>query len=344
MKKLLLVSHQLDFSGAPNALLSAARVLREMGCEIDLLPLAEGPLEAEFLALGVRRIRSTDFRGYNLVILNTAISARAANHIPEDVKFLIWLHESPLLFVHSDVPFMVSQAAERAIALLFPTEFTAQEWARYGSLRSDERPVFVCLAPVKVPDLAMGSGRGLAGPGYTKKPLRIITIDPVEFFRGHRVLALALQHLVSRGIDIHYTAAGASPSAIKALFPFLPSEQLNATDRIPRAQVLELLAQSDVYVSASAFATQNLGLCEATLLGIPSVVSDIPVHRAWSDKVGGAVALFPLNRWRVLSDRLSSVTRFLELQRRVSAAASDVAKAALAEARLQSTIRQLLSL
>jgi glycosyltransferase involved in cell wall biosynthesis len=344
MKKLLLVSHQLDFSGAPNALLSAAGVLCEMGYEIDLLPLAEGPLEAEFLSLGVRRIRSTNFRGYHLIILNTAVSARVAPHIPDDVKYLMWLHESPLLFVHSDIPFIVSKAAERAAALLFPTESTAQEWGRYGSLRSDEKLIFHCLAPVTIPSLTTEARLALAQQTVEMNPVRIITIDPVEYFRGHKVLARALQHMTARGVDVHYTAAGASPSTIRALFPFLQSDRLNATDRIPRAKILNYLAESHIYVSVSAFATQNLGLCEARLMGIPAVISDIPVHRSFCASVPGGVILSRLFDWKSIADGVEEIISNYEAWRLVSRNSLASCQKYLSSEKLKTVMRRCLTL
>jgi glycosyltransferase involved in cell wall biosynthesis len=293
MHKILLVSHQLDYSGAPNALLSSARVMREMGLDVDLLALADGPLELEFRSIGVPRIRDTSFLGYHWIILNTAVSARIAQHIPVQARYCLWIHESPSLFVHSDLPFIVAQAAKRAHGLIFPTESTAADWARFGALRSDSKRILSLLAPVSLPKglhrLVMEDPRlGL------DKMLRLVTIDPLEYFRGHRVIANAIQQLQLMGHDVHYTAVGASQSQTTPLFPMLRSDRIVVTDRVPRDVALRHLAQSHTYVSASTFATQNLGLCEASLLGIPSVVSDIPVHRAWADKMPGSVFTYPL--------------------------------------------------
>jgi glycosyltransferase involved in cell wall biosynthesis len=293
MKKLLLVSHQLDYSGAPNALLSAAAVLREMGNEVDLLPLAEGPLEAEFSAIGVRRIRATNFRGYDLIILNTAVSARVAHLIPGGEKYLIWLHESPLLFVHSDVPFIVSEAAEKATAILYPTENTGKEWSSYGPLRNEKLITFYCLAPVSLPD-ALADIRSLVPSVETPHPLKIITIDPFEYFRGYRTLAKAIKNIVDLGIDVHLTSVGSTTAQFKGLFNFLPPSRCAVFDRIPRSEVLKLLSSSDLYISNSSFATQNLGLCEASLVGLPSLATDIPVHRAWAKEMAGGTTLYRL--------------------------------------------------
>jgi glycosyltransferase involved in cell wall biosynthesis len=275
--------------------------MRDMGYEVHLLPLTEGPLESDFSALGVHCIRETNFTGFDLVILNTAVSARVVPNIPNGVKFLMWLHESPLLFVHSELPFIVAQAAKRAVGILFPTEATAQDWARYGPLRSDALAIFHSLAPVSIPPLSTEAKRLLTEPVTTICPLRIISIDPLEYFRGHRVLSRALEYLISKGIDVEYTAAGASPSAIRSLFSFLPNNRLIAPGRIPRIEVLECLARSHIYVSASAFATQNLGLCEAVLMGVPAVVSDIPVHRSFSASLPAAIKLTRLFDWRSIA-------------------------------------------
>ena len=112
MFSVLLVTHQLDFSGAPHALLSASRALKNKGLSIDLYSLNEGPLESEFLLIGVNRVRFVAFQNYDLVLLNTAVLAKFAASIPESVRYCLWIHESPNLFMHSDVPFWVCRAAK----------------------------------------------------------------------------------------------------------------------------------------------------------------------------------------------------------------------------------------
>jgi len=337
MRKVLLVSHQLDYSGAPNALLSSARVMRQMGLEIDLLALADGPLASEFKLIGVQIISHTNFLGYEWIILNTAVSARIALYIPDQAIYYLWIHESPLLFVHSDLPYFVAQAAKRASGLIFPSESTAADWARYGALRSEGKRVLNVVSPVALP---AGYERVMrdTSPEGSRTVLRLVSIDPVEFFRGHRVIANAIKHLHRLGHDVHYTAVGATESQVRALFPMLSADRLVATDRVPRTVALSHLAQSHIYLSASAFATQNLGLCEALLLGIPSVISDIPVHRIWAERLPSSVFTYPLFDDVLLSQQIHFVLRSYDEQLYLAKGGIHIAEDLLSERRFALTI------
>jgi glycosyltransferase involved in cell wall biosynthesis len=333
--KILLVSHQLDFSGAPNALLAAARVLIGTGAEVDLLSLAEGPLAADFESVGTRRVHSTNFLNYDLVVLNTVLSARLAFSIPKKVKYLLWIHESPILFTHSDIPFIVSKAASGAAAIIFPSDSTATEWARYGSLRPDRSHVFNLLSPVSLPpSLTRGTER-LRKYERGLTPFQIVTIDPVEYFRGHRTFGQSMQILSGQSLDFHYTAVGASREQIDSLFTSSERCRIVATGRVARSVVLEILSRSHLYISASAFATQNLGLCEASLLGIPAIVSDIPVHRAWAERMGGSVILSRLFEPEALARHILRVERSYENYRLVADDAKDLANDVLSDKRFE---------
>jgi len=342
--RILLVSHQLDFSGAPNALLGAARVLVREGVAVDLLTLSHGPLAAGFEEIGTRLITRTDFLGYDLVILNTVVTAKLAFSIPKTIRYLIWIHESPLLFIHSDIPYIVSRAAEKASALIFPTDSTAQEWARYSSMRQGRVHVFNTLCPVDLPSTFQTRNRTLIRSERTIKPLRVITIDPVEYFRGFRVLAQSIREVASEGLEISYTAVGATRQQVDSIFEGSGVVEVNATGRLPRTSVLELLQQSDLYVSTSAFATQNLGLCEATLLGVPSIASDIAVHRAWAEKMGGAVLLSGLFEPEELSCNIKRVAASYTAYQAIAQSAKVVARDILSDERFKYTLMQIIRL
>ncbi len=299
--RVLLVSHQLDFSGAPIALLAAAKVLLKLGHDVQLFAIVQGPLAKDFETAGVRLAPKLDTHDVDRVILNTSVCARLADVIQESVPFILWLHESPLLFLHSDLPYIVSKAAARARAIVFPSASVGVDWARYGSLRGNSTKCLYASAPVSISKANVNSCSALSS---LTKPIRMISIDPVESFRGHAVIADAIRILHAQGIDIHLTAVGASLPKIEKIFSMLSADRVLATDRVPREMVLRYLRQSHIYVSATSFATQNLGLCEASLAGIPAIVSDIPAHRNWAEKMGAGVQTYPLFSATELARRL----------------------------------------
>jgi hypothetical protein len=293
--KILLVSHQLDHSGAPNALLAAARCLRRLGYQLDLYSLADGPLELQFRELGVPRVAGVDPSKYALMFFNTAVTARFALSLQGKCKYVLWLHESPNLFVHSDVPFFVAQAAEAASALLFPSQSTAEEWAKFGSLRQRHCPIFSAHSPLNT-NLEIGWRSSEFDEPIKRPQITLLTIDPVEYFRGYGVLARALRIYTKPPASglVELIAVGANAERIAPLFAGLSKVIVQATDRIPKRQVIELMARSDLYLSNSSYATQNLGLCEAASIGIPALISDIPVHREFAARVPSSVVTYEL--------------------------------------------------
>jgi glycosyltransferase involved in cell wall biosynthesis len=343
MQSILLVSHQLDYSGAPRALLAAAKLILEMGFSVDLIALADGPMEQEFQNIGVRRIRSTDFKGYRLVVLNTAICAHIALRIPPEVKFALWIHESPYLFIHTDIPLVVCQAAATASAILFPTESTAAEWSHFGPLRFDRRSLYISLAPVEI---SVGSEVEEASFYSMKERVssfRIITIDPLEYFRGYKVLATALKLIYHQKLDLELVSVGVAKDQFKQIFAFMQESQVKPFTRIPRHCVLELLRSSDLYLSNSSFATQNLGMCEASIAGIPTLVSDIPVHRTWAERLPGSAWTYKLFDAVDLATKINLIIKNYRPIRELSMLNRETAKAFLSDKSLRLVISNILS-
>jgi glycosyltransferase involved in cell wall biosynthesis len=337
--RVLLVSHQLDFSGAPIALLAAAKVLLKQGHAVQLLAISQGPLAKDFEAAGVRIVPKLDCHDVDRIILNTSVCARLADVIQERVPFILWLHESPQLFLHSDLPYIVSKAAVRARAIIFPSPSVGVDWARYGSLRGSATKCLYARAPVSIPKENVNSCSALSS---LTTPIRIISIDPVESFRGHAVIADAIRILHAQGIDIHLTAVGASLAKIQEIFSMLSPDRVLATDRVPRDMVWRYLGGSHVYVSATSFATQNLGLCEASLSGIPAIVSDIPAHRNWAEEMGAGVQIYPLFSATELAKRLIFLKDNYHALKELAAASMSVAYELISHKRFAEVIQEAL--
>jgi glycosyltransferase involved in cell wall biosynthesis len=339
----LLVSHQLDYSGAPLALLEASKILLNLGFTVRLFPLSQGPLSREFEVAGVQVLSKLETHNVDRIVLNTSVCARLANLIYDRAQFILWIHESPLLFLHSDLPYIVSKAAERARAVLFPSLHVAGDWARYGPLRGDDNKFFYALSPVSILSSITDKGESQTTSTSSLLPLRIISIDPMENFRGHAVIADAIRMLHIQKMDVHLTLVGVSLLKAKELFPMLKPERIFATDRVPREQVVRYIEQSHVYVSATSFATQNLGLCEASISGIPSIVSDIDVHKSWAEKVGGGVQVYPLFSPAELAKKISAFHENYQEYRSLAHASAHLARKLTSEGRFAEVLKAALS-
>lgn len=104
-KNILLISHQMDLTGAPIALFSMARVLKANGYGVVIATLERGPLITKILDMDIPVIIHDDLRyislaegncwikQFSLVIINTVVLwyLLREQHLPSPVIW--WLHE-----------------------------------------------------------------------------------------------------------------------------------------------------------------------------------------------------------------------------------------------------------
>jgi len=128
--RVLLISHQLDYSGAPLALLELARVLQGLGHDVHLAALGPGPLGNEFLTHGVRPYQPRS-PAFDLYIANTVVSVPAALALaPSADSVLAWIHETGFFF-------RILRASPRDYSLdrvrfaAFPARFQLDEFAQW---------------------------------------------------------------------------------------------------------------------------------------------------------------------------------------------------------------------
>jgi len=130
---ILLVSHQLDYSGAPIALLELAKSLLRLKHSVSISSLQTGPLLTEFAKSGVIQFDSSKniSDDYDLIIANTALSVPPSlNFRKSSKKVLAWIHESEYFF-------QVLKASPKSFRLdelefaVFPSKFQIDEFSQW---------------------------------------------------------------------------------------------------------------------------------------------------------------------------------------------------------------------
>ena len=139
MKSVLLISHEMTYTGAPNSLLNMARLLRSKGWSVTVMTLVNGNFSREYLRHGFRvrwfdeGLSSESCRElsgkYDLVICNTVFCAKVVCRIQEHIKTILLIREAEnlpeiLKNCHIDEGYIrnaenvvcVSEYAERFIA------------------------------------------------------------------------------------------------------------------------------------------------------------------------------------------------------------------------------------
>lgn len=101
IRKILLISHEMTYTGAPRSLLNIACLLKKAGYEITVWTLQSGKFEREFSASGFNvSIMDTDsmaivhkIRAYDLAILNTFFCAKLVSVIQPEVRTILYIRE-----------------------------------------------------------------------------------------------------------------------------------------------------------------------------------------------------------------------------------------------------------
>ena len=108
--RILFITHQLSYSGAPLVLMDAIRIMKDDGYEPEVVSLMEGPLSAELERLGIIWRVQKDFLkdwksfyqglySYRAAVVNTLIPCQSVlllKHTP--IPTVWWLHETEDFF------------------------------------------------------------------------------------------------------------------------------------------------------------------------------------------------------------------------------------------------------
>lgn len=281
-KNALLVSHQLDYSGAPVALFQLAKVLIQNGWSIDLYSLhGDGPIAKDFEAIGSRLIKNQpleiQYQAYELVLFNTVVTTPLIPHLkPQNAKWILWIHESPYLAGFGWSPLVCFTNYQNINYLVFPSESCKDEWGGFINVNY----AHVIQSPVDIPDQITELS---INHQSIKKTFCII--DPRESYRNIEKIEAAILNYKEEAI-FNFVGTTPPPADIKKKLDSIKSIEVNYFGRIENNRALEILANSDIYMSATSMATQNRGLCEALTMNKQIYLSKIKAHEEMGNACG----------------------------------------------------------
>lgn len=99
-KKILLVSHEMSYTGAPRSLLNLAKILKESGMEVNVRTLENGDFQKEFekeriqVKVMPEVIKEDEVRQYNLIILNTFFTAHLVERLQKITRTILYIREA----------------------------------------------------------------------------------------------------------------------------------------------------------------------------------------------------------------------------------------------------------
>jgi len=253
---ILLVSHQLDYSGAPIALLRLAETLIEQGHFLSLASMQDGPLATEFIKLGTRQFNPSFASQYDIYFANTFFSIPLALKLsPNSDKVIAWIHESRNFFsmFGIDEQLYGLNQIKRAI---FPSNFMLDEYRD--------------LMP-------------LAELSQLRNLVSMDGITRTDNHKDHIAVTGNWQPIKNQAQLIELC----KQSKMNLCFNFIGAKKpLDVSDdnhnffgQVPQIEAQKIIAGSQGLISAAQSETQNLTAIEAILIGKPIMLSNIPAHQ-----------------------------------------------------------------
>jgi glycosyltransferase involved in cell wall biosynthesis len=270
--RILLVSHQLNRSGAPQALLDLGRAFRALGCHVSMASLNDGPLGDDFQKAGIVPANEAD-GPFDLCIANTVLTAGVVPDLKSTIPVVVmWIHESPTFYryypglAYSHIP------ADQVDYILGVADF------QVDALRQQFPGI-----PVRRFDNTFGGGpaRAKAAAAGPQTPLKICIVGSPEPRKGCYRLG-RMSDLGRPARQVQILLVGIEPDAVAGFMhpsQVPPDVYIQATGKIPHETVMHYLAFSDIYMALSEDDVKPLGVLEALSLQRPVIATDIPAHR-----------------------------------------------------------------
>lgn len=103
-KRILLVSHEMSYTGAPRSLLNIARILHEADKKVEIWTLKDGEFRQEFEREGFQIesfpeiISEESIREYEIIILNTFFNAYLIEKFQKITRTILYIREAHNIF------------------------------------------------------------------------------------------------------------------------------------------------------------------------------------------------------------------------------------------------------
>ena len=311
-KRIALISHVMARNGAPLALMSAAKILKEAGYELDVYTVVSGALVNDFKALGIPVVIDPIVHGmpfpdqpwyhdYDLIIANTAVLIGCFRKQLTDTPVLWWLHESASILEWSGVNAeCFSKVKMEGVKALAVSEVTIRDIHALAP----ELPINSTLT-LGIKDEFKGREKK-----EDKSPFVFMMCGSWEERKGQDIFLKAIGMLSEEERrKCEFLLVGGKGTVttpdyskeVESLSAALPEVKL--VERIPHEEVLALYEKVDAVVVPSREESLSMVAIEALMMGRPCIVSD-NVGVAADVREGGAGLIFSSGEVDELADKM----------------------------------------
>jgi glycosyltransferase involved in cell wall biosynthesis len=293
VKSALLVTHNLNYEGAPLFLLEYARALAKAnpGARLSVLSLREGALRAEFAATGATVIVSeraeASWREFDLVVANTlACHAAVTSAHRAGRATLLYIHESTTpAFFYRDCPAELP-AAHAALVQATRVSFLTESTRRYYDGIGDGsnyviNPGWIDLRGVATHRKANPREAVRAKLGLKPDELLVANVGTVCDRKGQHVFLRALELLAQRDPALagrcRFVMVGGRDTPYNALLRDELAELGRSNIEIVNetAHAFDFYGAADLFVCTSYEESFPRVVLEAMAFGLPILASGV---------------------------------------------------------------------
>lgn len=296
--RILAVTHQLDRSGAPMALLRVLATLVPEHAVTVLSLRGRGPLADDCDALGIPVVEEARPADFDVALCNTVVTSQRVVWAAREIPVIWWIHEGMFGLDLLKLPHNDLGAFRAARRVVFPTAWQAREV--YAPLLDGVRWDAV---PMGVPELPSGHP-----PVFDRREgeFVLLQVGTVEPRKGPQLTVEAVRRLGDPGIRVIFLGdvlpgfdAGIRPGE---------EERFLRVGSVPPAIVTACMEQCDALVLPTFDDLIPLVVLEAMSLGTCVLTSDFgPIPEAVGHGYTGLLS--PVGDHRVLAGNIAMIRR-----------------------------------
>ena len=283
-RKIALLSHVMARNGAPIALLSVAKMLKDAGWQVDVFSVVHGPLEEEFGALGIDvkvdgRLHATPlahqpwYKDYDLFFVNTAVMAGCFSVPLNDTPAIWWLHEGAAVLKQCGLTKEnLSRIYGEKVCTIAVSDVAKEAFL---NLRPDWQ--FAGVVSVGVKDACEHINRRIKK--HTDEAVFLAVAGRIEHIKGQDILCDVIEQLSAKARKksefwiVGKTDDGEVSAKVLACAEKYP-DIVRVMEPMPHDKLIELYRRADYVIVPSREESLSLVAIEAMMMGTPCILSN----------------------------------------------------------------------
>lgn len=283
--KILFISNQLSFTGAPLILLDTCKLCVKNGVKVELISMNEGPLRAEFEKISVNVEIWDSFiknaekfkgklaeRGYNLIFVNTLIPFEAIHILKNrNTPVIWWIHEGDEYFdlLYKVLPDFAALPSN--ITVLSVSSLVKNAIYRKYAINTD---IFMLM----VSETEKLKNEKILAENLNKK-IRFLTVGAFSQVKGQDILLRAIQQLPENiKNNCFFTFVGRKDEnfEIKKLFEKVKTDFGCVEEKFvdSREELMSIMENIDYVIVPSRWETVSMAGAESLMKSKPVIITE----------------------------------------------------------------------